>query len=85
MSPGANSAGLSLAGVLPGEGAHAGSMLDDERDAVVLLGVEPDADLLACDDPVGKLAQQQFVVALTPFVSDALLEAADSVLAGLGR
>jgi NADH-quinone oxidoreductase subunit G len=80
LSPGANSAGLSQVGVLPKGGAHAGEMLDDALDAVVLLNIEPDADLLATDDAVQKLARQKFVVALTPFVSDALLEAADLLL-----
>ena len=80
VSPGANSAGLSQAGVLPQGGAHAGSMLDESLDAVVLLNIEPDADLLSTDDAVQKLSRQEFVVALTPFVSDALLEAADLLL-----
>jgi NADH-quinone oxidoreductase subunit G len=80
LSPGANSAGLSLAGVLPGEGAHAGEMLDAELDALLLLNIEPDADLLCCDDPMGKLAKQKFVIALTPFISEALLESADLLL-----
>jgi NADH-quinone oxidoreductase subunit G len=80
LSPGANSAGLSLAGVLPGEGLHAGSMLDETLDAVVLLGLEPDADIHSTPDAVEKLAKQNFVVALTPFVSQTLLEAADLLL-----
>ncbi|MGB5628062.1 MAG: NADH-quinone oxidoreductase subunit NuoG [Woeseiaceae bacterium] len=80
LSPGANSAGLSLAGVLPGEGLHAGSMLDESLDAVVLLGLEPDVDIHSTPDAVAKLATQNFVVAMTPFVSDALLEVADLLL-----
>jgi len=82
LSPGANSAGAHLAGVLPNgdEGLHAGSMLDASLDAVVLVNVEPDADLIAVDDAINKLVAQDFVVALTPFVSDALLEAADLLL-----
>ena len=80
LSPGANSAGLSQVGVLPVGGAHAGDMLDSELDAVVLLNVEPDVDLLATRDAVEKLSRQTFVVALTPFVSEALLEAADLLL-----
>ena len=82
LSPGANSAGLSLAGVLPRgtEGQHAGAMLDESLDTVMLLGVEPDADIHATEDAVSKLAKQQFVIALTPFVSDALLGAADLLL-----
>jgi len=80
LSPGANSAGLCQAGVLPRGGAHAGAMLDESLDAVVLLNVEPDVDLHACEDAVSKLANQRFVVALTPFVSESLLEAADLLL-----
>jgi NADH-quinone oxidoreductase subunit G len=82
LSPGANSAGLSQAGVLPrqGGGLHAGKMLDASLDAVVLLNIEPDSDLHATPDAVAKLAKQGFVIALTPFVSDALLEAADLLL-----
>ncbi len=80
LSPGVNSAGLSLAGLLPGDGLHAGAMLDEALDAVVLLNIEPDADIHATSDVVAKLAAQKFVIALTPFVSDALLEAADLLL-----
>ena len=80
LSPGANSAGLAQVGVLPGEGIHAGAMLDESLDAVVLLNIEPEADLLATEDAVRKLSRQNFVVVFTPFVSDALLEAADLLL-----
>jgi NADH-quinone oxidoreductase subunit G len=90
LSPGANSAGLSLAGVLPhrgqgGEtrsaaGAGAGLMLEQELETALLLNVEPDADLLAVPDAPDKLGRQQFVIALTPFVSESLLESADLLL-----
>ncbi|MDH3614279.1 MAG: NADH-quinone oxidoreductase subunit NuoG [Gammaproteobacteria bacterium] len=90
LSQGANSAGAHLAGVLPHRGqggasratpgADAGAMLDQSLDTVVLLNVEPDADLLAVDDAVAKLKKQDFVVALTPFTSDSLLDAADLLL-----
>jgi NADH-quinone oxidoreductase subunit G len=82
LSPGANSAGAHLAGVLPAHGAglHAGSMLDGSLGAVMLVNIEPDADLIAIDDAVGKLQQQEFVIGLTPFVSDALLDATDLLL-----
>jgi NADH-quinone oxidoreductase subunit G len=56
LSPGANSAGLSQVGVLPQGGAHAGAMLDESLDAVVLLNVEPDADLFSAQDAVRKLS-----------------------------
>ncbi len=90
LSEGSNTAGAHLAGLLPhrstgGEtrpqsGLDAGSMLDQSLEAVVLLNVEPDQDLRSTQDAVGKLASQEFVVALTPYVSDALLEAADLLL-----
>ena len=80
LSPGANSAGLCQAGVLPRGGVHAGEMLDDSLDTVCLLNIEPDCDLHACEDAVSKLANKKFVVALTPFVSEGLLEAADLLL-----
>ncbi|MDJ0701209.1 MAG: NADH-quinone oxidoreductase subunit NuoG, partial [Woeseiaceae bacterium] len=90
LSEGSNSAGASLAGVLPhraagGEardthGLAAAEMLDAALDAVLLLNIEPDADLLACGDAVAKLSKKGFVIALTPFASDALLESADLLL-----
>lgn len=55
-------------------------MLSETMDAIVLVNVEPDADMHAITDAVGKLASQKFVVALTPFVSDGLLECADLLL-----
>jgi len=90
VSEGANAAGLHLAGVLPHRtrggaardktGLDAGAMLDDPLDALVLVNVEPDADLHAARDTIDKLSRQAFVVALTPYVSDALLESADLLL-----
>ena len=90
LSEGSNSAGAHLAGVLPhrGQGGQAResagldvpAMLEAALDVVVLANVEPDVDLAAHEEAVNKLAEQRFVVALTPFVSDALLEAADLLL-----
>ena len=82
LSPGANSAGLSLVGVLPGagDGLHAGAMLGQSLDAVVLLGIEPDADIFAVQNAVAKLDKHGFVIAMAPFESDALLAAADLLL-----
>ena len=90
LSEGPNSAGASLAGVLPhrmqgGEnressGLGVAAMLSETLDAVVLVNVEPEADIHATSDGVAKLSGQQFVVALTPFVSEGLLECADLLL-----
>ncbi len=90
VSEGANSAGAQLAGLLPhrGQGGKARSVtgldaaaiLNEPLDAVVLVNIEPDADIHASTDAVSKLAKQAFVIALTPFVSDALLAAADLLL-----
>jgi NADH-quinone oxidoreductase subunit G len=90
VTSGPNSAGASLAGVLPhrvaggrkrdkiGKGVSA--ILEGTQDAVLLVNVEPDADIHATTDVVRKLARQKYVIVLTPFVSDALLEAADLLL-----
>ncbi|MCH7830365.1 MAG: NADH-quinone oxidoreductase subunit G [Proteobacteria bacterium] len=90
ITEGPNAAGASLAGVLPHRerggkarddaGKGVAEMLDSSLDVVVLVNVEPDADIHATTDAVAKLAQQKYVVALTPFVSDALLEVADLLL-----
>ncbi|MGI9272499.1 MAG: NADH-quinone oxidoreductase subunit NuoG, partial [Woeseiaceae bacterium] len=90
LSEGSNSAGAHLAGVLPhrvqagqarkSTGLNAASMLDDALDAIVLLNLEPDADLAAIDDAASKLERQDFVIALTAFDSDALRKSADLLL-----
>ena len=90
ITNGPNTAGAQLAGVLPhrdigGEsrdqvGQGIAAMLDGDLDAVVLVNVEPDVDIRAVADASQKLANKKFVVALTPFVSDALLEVADLLL-----
>ncbi|MBT8102115.1 MAG: NADH-quinone oxidoreductase subunit NuoG [Gammaproteobacteria bacterium] len=90
LSEGPNSAGAYLAGVLPnrtqgGEnrettGKDVAAMLSESMDALVLVNVEPDSDIHATADAVAGIAKQKFVVALTPFVSDALLECTDLLL-----
>ncbi len=90
LSEGPNSAGASLAGVLPHRGLggvlraepglHAGGMLDAVLDVLLLVNLEPDVDILATDDAVAKVRSQNFTVALTPFVSESLLDAADLLL-----
>jgi NADH-quinone oxidoreductase subunit G len=90
LSEGANSAGACLAGVLPHRtqggaartdaGLDAVNMLDGDLDVLMLVNVEPDKDLGAIEDGAHRLGEQGFTVALTPFVSDGLLEAADLLL-----
>jgi len=83
LSEGANSAGAHLAGVLPhrglggeprsSKGLGAAEMLNSKLDALLLMNLEPGADIAS----VGK---QGFVVALTPFDSESLRESADLLL-----
>jgi NADH-quinone oxidoreductase subunit G len=90
VSEGANSTGASLAGLLPHRGAggakravlglNAGNMLDDPLDVLMLVNVEPDVDLLSVEESAGQVAAQAFTVALTPFVTDTMLYAADLLL-----
>jgi NADH-quinone oxidoreductase subunit G len=90
LSDGANAAGAHLAGLLPHRtqggqardtaGLDAGSMLDAKLDAVLLLNVEPDADLTAIKRAVDKLGKQKYVVALSSFDSEALRKSADLIL-----
>jgi NADH-quinone oxidoreductase subunit G len=90
VSEGANSAGACLAGVLPhrtqggaareAAGLDAGKMLDEPLDVLVMVNVEPDADIRATENAARKVGDQGFTVALTPFISDGLLEAADILL-----
>tara|TARA_R110002096_G_scaffold117236_1_gene254104 strand:- start:7040 stop:9208 length:2169 start_codon:yes stop_codon:yes gene_type:complete len=90
VTEGPNSAGASLAGVLPHRtaagkrretaGMSVAGMLDAELDALLLVNVEPEADIRATADVVAKLGKHKHVIALTPFISDDLLESADLLL-----
>jgi NADH-quinone oxidoreductase subunit G len=88
LAEGANAAGAYLAGCVPHRdaggravtpGLSAGQMLATPLAAYVLLGVEPWADAL---DPqcLSTLAAAERVIAITPFVSDALREVAHVML-----
>jgi len=89
VTEGPNSAGASLAGVLPHRGPagarredaglHASAILDADLDALLLFGAEPDADF-ADREAARKLAEQNFVVAFTSFDSPALRETTDLML-----
>jgi NADH-quinone oxidoreductase subunit G len=79
LSEGANSAGASLAGVLPHRdaggrprhtpGMHAAAMLSGGVDALVLLGCEPESDSAAGPEALDALARTDFVACLTPYVT----------------
>jgi len=87
LSDGANSAGAQLAGLLPHRGAggqarsnigrNAAEMLDARLDTLLLFGLEPDKDLAAIDDVQRKLANQNFVVAFSPYTTAELDDATD--------
>jgi len=79
LTEGANSAGASLAGVLPhrdvggqtrqNPGMHAAAMLSGGLDALVLLGCEPESDSAAGQAALDALAKTGFVACLTPYVT----------------
>ncbi len=89
LSEGANSAGASLAGVLPhrsaggtprqAEGLNARQMIQEPRSAYLLVNIEPGADL-APEGAVDALKAADAVVAMSSFVSDELLGCADVLL-----
>ncbi len=90
LSEGANSAGAHLVGLLPHRlcsgkprlkpGLQAAELIDQPRELTLLLNLEPDADIQSSDHATKKLANRSFVVALTPYFSEAMQEAADLVL-----
>ncbi len=89
LTSGANSAGAFLAGALPhravaGKGATFGlntqAMLAGELSGYVLLGVEPEFDFANPAEAVARLKSADFVVAMTPFKSDAMLDYASVLL-----
>ncbi len=90
LSEGANSAGAYLAGAVPhrgparqapaAKGLDSQAMLNAKLKGYVLLGVEPELD---CGDSAAALAalkNAECVIALTPFVTDALRDYADVLL-----
>jgi NADH-quinone oxidoreductase subunit G len=90
LSEGGNSAGASLAGVLPhrgrnGEpreavGLNAAEMIEQPRKAYLLVGIEPEGDFLDRDAATKALVQADTVVGLVSFVSQDLLECCDVLL-----
>ncbi|MFO8024090.1 NADH-quinone oxidoreductase subunit NuoG [Thiohalophilus sp.] len=90
LSDGANSAGAWLAGAVPhrqaGGGAvaeaglHAGEMLSQAMGAMLLLHVEPEFDSAYGAEALKAIDTTDFVVCLTPFVSDSLKHCCDVIL-----
>ncbi len=89
LSEGANSAGGWLAGALPhrGAGARGGSfgltargMLEEKLPAYLLMGIEPELDCGDAAMAMEAIKGADFVVNLTPYVSEAMREYADVLL-----
>jgi len=86
---GANSVGASLAGAVPfasvggkevTAGNNASSMFDKTASAYMLMNVEPELDCINPAQASRALQAADFVVSLTPFVSDAMRGYADVLL-----
>ncbi len=90
LSNGANASGAWLAGATPhraagGEaveqpGMNVAQMLTNPPVAVMLLNVEPDADVNQASAMMNALEQAEHVIAVNSFVSDALKQVADVIL-----
>ena len=90
LSEGANSAGASLVGVLPHRelggrptdktGLDAAGMLAGGLDALLLLGIEPEADSAGGEATLERLATTRLVVCLTPYVTPAIKQYANVLL-----
>jgi len=90
VSDGANSAGACLAGVLPhrtvggtardNAGLDAVQMIAQPRRNYLLLNIEPEFDSANGAQALAAMQQAEFVVALTPFVTDTMRKYADVLL-----
>ncbi|MCF6294051.1 MAG: molybdopterin-dependent oxidoreductase, partial [Robiginitomaculum sp.] len=90
LTDGANSAGASIAGVLPHcsvggvkagkTGLNASQMLANSLNTYVLMGVEPEFDTADPKRSLQSLKDASFVVSLSAFSSDSLKEYADVIL-----
>jgi len=86
---GANSVGARLAGALPFAGVggkevttgkNAATMFDTPASAYMLMNVEPEHDCINPVQAMGAISAADFVVCLTPFMSDAMSEYANVML-----
>jgi NADH-quinone oxidoreductase subunit G len=85
LTDGANTTGACLAGILPGgsgenKGLHTQQMLSGDLKAFMLLGIEAELDIANPAQAVNTLKKAEFVVSLTPYVSDAMKEYASVLL-----
>jgi len=90
LPEGANAAGLSLAGVLPHRGiggkpiakpgAAVAELIARPPQGLLLVGVEPDLDCADGNQAIVAMEKAGFVLALSPFLADSLLEHADVIL-----
>jgi NADH-quinone oxidoreductase subunit G len=90
VSDGANSAGACLAGVLPHRsaggvarevcGLDAAQMIAQPRKNYLLLNIEPEFDCGNGAQALAAMQQAEFVVALTPYVTDSMRDYADVLL-----
>jgi len=86
---GANSVGARLAGALPFAGVggkevtvgkNAATMFDEPASAYMLMNVEPEHDCINPVQAMGAINAADFVVCLTPFISDEMCEYANVML-----
>ena len=90
LSDGTNSAGACLAGVLPHRGAAgkardasgltAAQMIDQPLKNYFLLGIEPEFDCANSAQALTAMRQAEFVVAMTPYMTDRMRDYADVLL-----
>jgi len=90
LTDGANSAGAWLAGAIPHRvvdgaavsrsGLDVQNMLEQHLNAYVLLGVEPEFDIVNAAQAINALSQADLTVMLTPYVTDAMRVYADVLL-----
>jgi len=90
ITEGANSSGLAYAGVLPHRGpagnatdvagADLGEMLASPVKGLLLLNVEPEFDCADAVAALNAIADAEFVVSLSPWLTDSMAEHADVIL-----
>ncbi len=89
LSTGANSAGAWLAGAVPHRGPDAQcvdagknvlQMVSEDMNAFILLNTEPELDCANAAEALGAVRNADFVISLTPYISNTMREYADVLL-----